>query len=196
MIDACTALVLAGGESRRMGGDKTQLMLGEQTLLQGVITVLQPLFERVLVSVRDYRPDIDAAQVCDAYAGAGPLAGLCAGLAHADSAWIFAVAADMPFVRAALIERLARERGACQAVVPIVHGHPQPLAAFYASSCRAPLLAILRDNGKRSLRLALATLNVRYVDERELLAVDPGLRSFFDLDTPQDLAAARKGEWR
>jgi len=194
MIDDCTALVLAGGQSRRMGGDKTRLMLGEQTLLQGVITVVQPLFGRLLVSVRNYRPDIDAPQVCDAYADAGPLAGLCAGLAHAHSDWIFAVAADMPFLRAALIERLAEQRGACQAVVPVVHGHPQPLAAFYAASCLAPLLAILRGGGKRSLRLALDVLNVCYVDERELLPVDPGLRSFFDLDTPQDLAAARQAE--
>ena len=195
MIADCTALVLAGGESCRMGGDKTQLMLGERTLLQSVIAVVQPLFDRLLVSVRNYRPDIAAPQVCDAYAGAGPLAGLCAGLAHADSAWLFAVAADMPFVQAALIERLAQQRGDCQAVVPLVHGHPQPLAAFYAASCLDPLLAILRGSGKRSLRHALEALNVRYVDERELLAVDPGLRSFFDLDTPQDLAVARKCEW-
>ena len=194
MIEDCTALVLAGGQSRRMGGDKTRLMLGEQTLLQGVIGVVQPLFEQVLVSVRHYRPDIDAPQVCDAYADAGPLAGLCAGLAHADSGWIFAIAADMPFVCAALIERLAEQRGAYQAVVPVVHGHPQPLAAFYAASCLAPLLAILRGGGKRSPRSALEALSVRYVDEHEILAVDPGLRSFFDLDTPQDLAAARQSE--
>jgi len=192
MIGDCTALVLAGGESRRMGGDKTQLLLGEQTLLQGVIAIVQPLFPRVLVSVRSYRPDVALPQVCDAYAGAGPLAGLCAGLAHVESAWLFAIAADMPFVRAALVERLARARGACQAVVPIVHGHPQALAAFYAASSLAPLLTILRGDGKRSLRLALESLRVCYVDERELLAVDPGLRSFFDLDTPQDLAAARQ----
>ena len=194
MIADCSALVLAGGESRRMGGDKTQLVLGEQTLLQGVIAVMQPLFERVLVSVRNYRPDIALPQVCDAYAGAGPLAGLCAGLAHVNSAWLFAVAADMPFVQAALIARLAQQRGDCQAVVPVVHGHPQPLAAFYAASCREPLLAILRGSGKHSLRLALEQLRVAYVDQAELLAVDPGLRSFFDLDTPQDLAMARRCE--
>ena len=192
MIADCTALVLAGGQSRRMGDDKTRLVLGGATLLQSVIGLMQPLFARVVVSVRDYRPEIDAPQVCDAYPDAGPLAGLCAGLAHAGSDWIFAVAADMPFVQAALIERLAEQRGACQAVVPVVQGHPQPLAAFYAASCLDPLQVILRGGGKRSLRSALEALDVRYVDESELLAVDPGLRSFFDLDTPQDLAAARQ----
>jgi len=194
MIADCTALILAGGESRRMGSDKTRLVVGEQTLLQGVVAAMQPLFPWVLVSVRSYRPEISAAQVCDAYTDAGPLAGLCAGLAHARSGWVFAIAADMPFVQPALVEFLAQRRGDCQAVVPVVHGHPQALAAFYSASCLPPLLAILQAGGKRSLRQALAALRVSYVDAAELLAVDPGLRSFFDLDTPQDFAAARKCE--
>jgi molybdopterin-guanine dinucleotide biosynthesis protein A len=191
MIDDCAAIVMAGGDSRRMGGDKATTLLGEQTLLQRVLDAVQPLFGEVLVSVRARRPDIDLPQVCDAHANAGPLAGLCAALEQAATPWIFVVATDMPFVEPALIELLAARRAGFQAVVPVVHGHPQPLAAFYAASCLAPIRALLDGGGKRSLRAALAQLNVCYVAETDLLAVDPGLRSFFDLDTPQDLAAAR-----
>ena len=197
MIQDCTAIVMAGGESRRMGRDKASLVLGEQTLLQRVLMIVQPLFAQVLVSVRQPRPDIDLPQVCDAYANAGPLAGLCAGLEQAraiNSPWIFAVATDMPFVQPALIEHLAQQRVACQAVVPVVHGQPQPLAAFYSASCLETIQAILSGTGKHSLRAALAQLNVHYVAESELLVADPGLRSFFDLDTPQDLALARRHE--
>jgi len=197
MIPDCTAIVMAGGDSRRMGRDKASLVLGEQTLLQRVLMIVQPLFAQVLVSVRQPRPDIALAQVCDAYANAGPLAGLCAGLVRAraiNSPWIFAVATDMPFVQPALIEHLAQQRDACQAVVPVVHGQPQSLAAFYSASCLETIQAILSGTGKHSLRAALAQLNVRYVDESELLVADPGLRSFFDLDTPQDLVVARQHE--
>ena len=106
--------------------------------------------------------------------------------------WIFAVATDMPFVRPALIELLAARRAGVDAVVPVVDGHPQPLAAFYSASCRQPIAALLgEEGGKRSLRAALDRLNVCYVAQSELVAADPGLRSFFDLDTPDDLAAAR-----
>jgi molybdopterin-guanine dinucleotide biosynthesis protein A len=192
MIPDCTAIVMAGGESRRMGRDKASLVLGEQTLLQRVLMIVQPLFAQVLVSVRQPRPDIALPQVCDAYVNAGPLAGLCAGLEQATTSWIFAVATDMPFVQPALIEHLAQQRDACQAVVPVVHGQPQPLAAFYSTSCLETIQAILSGTGKHSLRAALAQLSVRYVDESELLVADPGLRSFFDLDTPQDLAMARR----
>ena len=71
-----------------------------------------------------------------------------------------------------------------------MHGHPQPLAAFYAASCVAPLRASLAAQQK-GLRNVLKQLDVRYVDEAEMLEADPLLRSFFDLDTPQDVAAAR-----
>ena len=191
MIADCTAVILAGGKSQRMGRDKASLVLGEQTLLQHVAAILQTMFPRVLVSVRQPRPDIALPQICDAYAEAGPLAGLYSALTHAETPWIFAVATDMPFIQPALIDYLATQRDGYQAVVPRVHGHPQPLAAFYAKSCMTPYRALLEGDGKRSLRTALGQLKVRYIDESDLLAADPGLRSFFDLDTLQDVAKAR-----
>lgn len=194
MIEECTALVMAGGDSQRMGCDKTQLLLGDRTLLQRVIAIVQPIFSQVLVSVRQHRPEIALPQVFDEYPNAGPLAGLCAGLTQAGTPWIFAIATDMPFVQPALIERLAQQRAGYQAVVPVVHGHPQPLAAFYSASALDTMRKILEAEGRRSLRAALEQLNVCYVDESDLLKSDSGLRSFFDLDTPQDVAAARHSE--
>jgi molybdopterin-guanine dinucleotide biosynthesis protein A len=192
MIEDCTALVIAGGESRRMGCDKARLLLGDQTLLQRVILVMQQVFPRVLVSVREHRPEINLAQIRDAPAHAGPLAGLCAGLAQSRDGWVFAIATDMPFIQPALIERLAQRRADCQAVVPVVHGHPQALAAFYSASGLPIIQGILSGTGKRSLRAALLQLKVHYVAESELPAAE--LRSFIDLDTPQDVARARQSE--
>lgn len=192
MIADCTAIILAGGDSRRMGQDKATLRLGQHTLITHVQAIVQPLFAHVQVSVRQPRADLELPQVCDALPAAGPLAGLCAALAQVDTAWIFAVATDMPFVQPALINTLAQRRGDFQAVVPVVHGHPQPLAAFYATSGLDVMRAVLEGDGTHSLRAALERLNVCYVEESELLAADPGLRSFFDLDTPEDLLAARQ----
>ena len=52
MIDDCLAVIMAGGDSQRMGRDKASLVLGEQTLLQRVVEVMQTVFPRVVVSVR------------------------------------------------------------------------------------------------------------------------------------------------
>lgn len=71
MIEGCTAIIMVGGQSQRMGCDKATLLLGEDTPLERVAAIVQPLFARVLVSVRQYRSDIALPQICDAHADAG-----------------------------------------------------------------------------------------------------------------------------
>ncbi len=194
MIPDCTALILAGGDSRRMGRDKTRIEFDGQPLLQRVIGQMKVLFPQVLVSVRQARVGIDVPQICDEIPGAGPLAGLCAGLEHAETPWVFAVAADMPFLNPGLIGQLAQKRNSSQAVVPVVKGYPQPLTAFYARSALPVIQAVLAGSGKHSLRSVLERLDVLWVDEKNLIGADPGLRSFVDLDTPDDLLRARGNE--
>jgi molybdopterin-guanine dinucleotide biosynthesis protein A len=192
MIDDCTGLILAGGDSRRMGRDKANLLLGEQSLLQRVANVLQRNFPHVVVSVRQLHSEIPFPQVCDDPAFAGPLAGLAAGLASVSTPWVFAVACDMPFLTQPVIERLAGRRPGYQAVVPVVQGHLQPLAAFYAASCLEIIRNQVAAGNNNSLRAVLGQLHVYYVDESEMREADPTLRSFFDLDTPDELAEAKK----
>ena len=190
MIENCTAIIMAGGDSQRMGTDKASLLLDGQTLLQSVTATMRQLFPQVIISVRQPRTGIELPQVCDEQPDGGPLAGLVASLGKIETPWAFMVACDMPFVVPEVVELLAKYRLQHQAVVPVVHGHPQPLAAFYAASCLGPLRASLAAQ-QESLRGVLQQLDVRYVDEAEMLEADPLLRSFFDLDTPQDVAAAR-----
>jgi len=192
MIADCTAIVMAGGDSQRMGTDKASLLFDGQTLLQSVIATMQQVFPKVIVSVRQPRAGIELPQICDEQPDGGPLAGLVASLGQITTPWAFMVACDMPFVVPEVVELLAGYRLKHQAVVPVVHGHPQPLAAFYAASCLAPLRENLAAQ-QNSLRGVLKQLDVRYVGEAELLGADAQLRSFFDLDTPQDVEAAMSG---
>lgn len=191
MIADCTALILAGGDSRRMGRDKATLVLDGATLLERVTATMQQIFPKVMVSVRQPRSGVDMPQVCDEQEAGGPLVGLIAGLAKADTPWVFVVACDMPFVVREVVEHLATLRDEHQAVVPVIGGFAQPLAAFYSISALETMRASLAA-GDKSLRGALKNLDVRYVKEDELRECDPQLRSFFDLDTPQDFAAAQK----
>jgi molybdopterin-guanine dinucleotide biosynthesis protein A len=191
MITDCTALILAGGDSRRMGQDKAALVLDGRSLLEHVTATMQQVFPKVIVSVRQPRDDVALSQVCDEVATSGPLAGLAAGLAQADTSWVFAVACDMPFMTRNVVAQLATCRDGYQAVVPMVSGHPQPLAAFYGTSTLKKMRACL-TGGDKSLRGMLQKLDVCYVNETELRVCDPQLRSFFDLDTPQNFQAAQE----
>lgn len=193
MIDDCTAIIMAGGDSRRMGRDKATLPFADRTLIESVIATMQPLFPAIIVSVRQPRPEIGWPQVCDMQADGGPLVGLVTALGSIATPWAFVVACDMPFVSPALVELLAEHRTQRQAVVPVVHGQLQPLAAFYATSC-IPLMRASLSLGDKSLSGAINHLNACYVDEAQMLRTDPQLRSFFDLDTPQDWAIAQRME--
>jgi molybdopterin-guanine dinucleotide biosynthesis protein A len=191
MITDCTALILAGGDSSRMGQDKANLILDDATLLQRATATLQKVFPKVIVSVRESRAEVALPQVCDAEADGGPLSGLVAGLAQVESPWMFALACDMPFIQPAVIERMAELRGEYQAVVPLIGGHPQPLFTFYTKAA-LDIMREMQAAGEKRVRAVLLQLDVRYVNEAELRDFDPQFRSFFDLDTPQDLKAAQE----
>ncbi len=191
MMADCSAIILAGGSAQRMGQDKAMLLLHGHGLLQTVITTLQPLFAHTLVSVSQLRPGIDVPQICDIEPDAGPLIGLITALEKISTPWAFVAACDMPFIAPAVVEQLAKHRAQYQAVIPVVQGQLQPLAAFYSTAC-IPLLRASFSLGNKSLYGAISNLNACYVDEAELIKVDPQLRSFFDLDTPQDFARAKQ----
>ena len=189
MIDDCTALILAGGLSSRMGQDKTRLVFDGKSLLQRTVDTMSALFPAVIVCVQALRDDIDAPQVMDAIPGLGPLAGICSGMAEVKTTWVFAVAADMPFIGESLIRYLAMQRQTdCQAVVPVIDAFPQPLTAFYHRSALPAFQSVLESTPQRRVRDVLDRLRVCRVDEGGLASADPGLRGFIDLDTPEDLA--------
>jgi molybdopterin-guanine dinucleotide biosynthesis protein A len=192
MIADCTGLILAGGDSRRMGRDKTAIEFAGQTLLSRAIDLMQAVFPHLLVSVRRPRADIAAAQVIDELPNAGPLVGVCAGLARSQTPWVFVMAVDMPFLSPEIILELALRREGYEAVVPVAGAVPQPLAAYYAATALPVIRALLAEPGAPGPRHALARLNTVYVPETRLRGADPARHGFIDLDTPEDMAAARR----
>jgi len=182
-----TLLVLAGGSSRRMGSPKALLPLGGTTLVEWLVARLAPGFDHVLVAARDagqLPPGLRSRLVCDLHAGAGPLAGVEAGLAASPHDTVVAVACDMPRVTAALADRLldaARADPAVDAAVPRVGGRPEPACAAYRRSAAGPIAAAL-DAGRLRAADALAGLGVRWLDGE-----DPLL--FANLNTPADYRA-------
>ena len=190
MIDDCTALILAGGQSRRMGRDKAMLPFGQTTVIQTLIDTLHPLFASTLLSVRVPRPELNLPQVCDTTEAGGPLDGLIRGLAEIRTNWAFAIACDMPMIHPALVRLLAAQRAQQHAVVAKIQGHVQPFAAFYSTRC-LPLLRTRFHAGQAGITSALQQLTITCVDEADLIRTDTDLNSFFDLDTPEDWTNAR-----
>lgn len=178
-IDA-GAVILAGGESRRMGANKCMLPYQGRPLIQHVAEQLEPLFQEVRVSTNTpetYR-FLDLAIVADETPGAGPLMGVCSALATARQPWTFIVAADIPEIPVKLVRELARARDDVLIVVPEdSSGRYQPLFAFYHREL-VPEIRDLLAAGHRRMYDLLERTPLRSVP------IETGLLR--NLNTPED----------
>src|SRR5439155_164171 len=146
MVQSATLLLLAGGKSRRMGRPKPLLPVGRSTLVEWMVERLAPGFDQLLVSARDERqlPErLRTHLVLDLHPGAGPLAGIEAGLAASRHQALVAVACDMPGVGLELTRRLLAASEGHDAAVPRVGERPEPMCAAYRRSAGPPISALL-----------------------------------------------------
>lgn len=212
-MEPLTLLILAGGRSRRMGQDKVWLLLDGVPLIERGIRRLLPLAGEVLLSANDCprcealadrlrAEGVPARVVADLHGGAGPLAGLHAGLAAARHDLLLAVAADMPFVSVALVQHMVELATGFDAVVPRLPDPVtaelawEPLHALYRNTCLPAVEARLAAGQRRMLSFFDA-VRVRAVTAAEMAAHDPTGLSLFNANTPeewrraQELAAGR-----
>lgn len=217
MHDDAVAIVPAGGSARRLGtlaaSGKAALVAGGETFLDRVCTVLAAEVSRVIVvaaptgSLPTVAVPVDV--IHDRHPGAGPLAAVRDGLAHAARSTppprlAVLCACDLPLVAPSVV-RLLLDRAAASGVrwvLPVVGDHAQPLLSVLAIDV-LPTLERLLAAGSRSLRDLATELGradpdgLRHVGPGELskAGVDPA--SFVDVDTPADLALvrARATDW-
>jgi molybdopterin-guanine dinucleotide biosynthesis protein A len=192
---AISAVVLAGGEARRLGGSKCELDVGGRALLQRSLEAARAVSDDVLLlpGRRELPAGLAGGARCvpDLPGGAGPLAALCAGLAAARHPWCLALACDLPFVTPALIERLLAEVApGVDAVVVATADGSQPFPGLYGRHL-APLVAERLRADRRSVRGLLDAVRVRTLIPADLAPFDPDLRSLRNVNTPAELALAR-----
>jgi molybdopterin-guanine dinucleotide biosynthesis protein A len=155
-----TAVLLVGGESRRMGHEKATLVFRDKPLWQTQLECLEKLQPaEILLSARSdpgWRPS-NVRFVADAAPSRGPLSGLAAALTAARTAHLLALAIDMPFMTAqylrSLCDMIAPDRG----VMPMIDNRAEPLAAIYPVEVDVDLAVALRgrDFSLQSLAASL-----------------------------------------
>src|SRR6185295_9481229 len=185
------AFILAGGASRRMGTDKSQLPIERQTFAERIAETLLQVADSVkLVGGlgSNFR------RVADVYPQWGALGGIHAALAACKSDWAIVVACDLPFVTAELFSFLASFCLDHDAVVPIQQdGRPQPLAALYrVDPCLQRATELIEAGRRRPLDL-LETVKTRWVSFAEIRNLEQSERFFVNINTPSDYYEATRG---
>jgi molybdopterin-guanine dinucleotide biosynthesis protein A len=129
-----SAVLLAGGESRRMGKDKATLSFCGTPLWRIQLELLRRLEPaEIFVSARtdpSWRP-ADVHLIADVPPSRGPISGIAAVLPNIHTTHLLALAVDMPLMSELYLRDLCREIGPSRGIVPQIHSRVEPLAAIY-----------------------------------------------------------------
>ncbi|MDW7646394.1 MAG: formate dehydrogenase accessory sulfurtransferase FdhD [Desulfuromonadales bacterium] len=182
-----TGVILAGGESRRMGSDKSLLPIDGARFIDHIYRRLSLLFDEVIIVTNspDLYADIPCRKVPDLYRAQGSLAGIHSGLHHARHERIFVVACDMPFVSPAVIRRLCLAEKTGDVVIPWGDQGFEPLHAVYGKGC-LPVMERTLVRGDRRIVSFFDEVKVVRMPLEDLAELDPQGLSFRNINTPQE----------
>ena len=181
------AVLLTGGQSRRMGFDKTFLRAGGRPVSRMLADRLLEISDEVLVAGNGSRDrslaNLPAVQ--DLYAGAGPLAGLHAAFLRTSRPWLIVLACDLPCITTDFLRTLSAARTGYDAVIPVTSdGGLHPACAIYHRNCLPTIERNLEAGRNRMLEL-LGEPSLRI---RTWPCAEAGFRDseLVDLNTPED----------
>lgn len=180
-------IILAGGESRRMGSDKALVEVGGRPMAGWVADAMAG-FDRV-VMVGRHRGVAGLEAIPDLQPGpAGPLNGLQTAL-DVFRCPVVAVAVDQPLVRSETLDRLAEQAANNQTVV-CVDQRPQVTCAAYSPDCLDEATRILRSGG--SIQQMLGSVPWTRVDREVWSSWGEDGRSWFSMDSQDAIVAAER----
>lgn len=190
------AAILTGGQARRMGGEKHLAQIGGHPLVELVYKAVGPLAEETVCVGEGAQLERFGVKVLpDLYPGADSLGGIATAL---DYAWkksgpdslVLCVGCDMPFIRSAMVEALALLAQGHDGAVPRLSKGYEPLLAVYRARVFKDAFRLITEKNLR-IRDLFKTIDVFEMDELTAREVDPLLRSFLNVNFPEDLRAAR-----
>jgi molybdopterin-guanine dinucleotide biosynthesis protein A len=187
-------VILAGGQASRYGGlPKGLEHVGGRRILDRVAAILREVTDDLMLIANAADADSwlpGVRRAADVIANAGSLGGIHAALAHARTP-VLVVAWDMPFVPAALLQRLLDLGDAHDAAVPESESKRgvEPLCAWYAPACLAPIERRLADGDRRVVSFFEDVRVARIPFEEVQRYGDPAIM-FMNVNSPDELALA------
>ena len=183
-----TGVVLAGGRSSRYGKNKALVKIHGTPLIERVLNAMNSIFHHVIIitNTPDEYSYLNLPMYQDIIKGLGPLGGVYTGLKMIPDNAGFFVACDMPFLNRDLIRYIVEIKVDFDVVVPRASGNIEALHGIYTKRCRGKIKSLI-DSGTYQIFRFFSEVSVRYVDDDEIMRFDPDLRSFLNINRPDEL---------
>jgi len=195
-----SAVVLAGGFSKRFGQDKGLLKLAGKPLILHILDKVSTVVDEILVVVSSKSQEKaytcflkqKAKIVIDKYEMQNPLVGALTGFEKAQGKYSLLLPCDTPFISSKIASFLLELCVNKDAVIPRwPNGHIEPLQAVYYTKPALNVANKALEDKKQNMHSMIASLKkVRYVSILVLKQIDPKLTTFFNINTLKDLRKA------
>lgn len=185
-------VIQAGGQSKRMGQDKGLASLGGKPMIEHVLLQVEELGDEVIITTNNPKEyEYLGKQIAtDRDPGAGALPGLQTALDAAEGSTVFVIACDMPFPNKSFISYLLSLAPRADTIVPFFEDRYQPLHAVYSRESCLPAIENSISLGQKRVVSFYPQIKVLKIEEDKISEYTPDGLSFFNVNTPNDLAKA------
>ncbi|NDI36145.1 molybdenum cofactor guanylyltransferase [Chengkuizengella sediminis] len=197
-------LILAGGQSRRMGTSKTFLPRRDQLMIEHLVFISQKVSEHtIIISHKNdvlklnklfiQNKNISVLQDEQQFKGFGPLAGIYSGMKHIKAEWYFVLANDMPNINISFLKGLQQctlTHSESDIIIPIDNGRMHPLAGVYRNQ-KNEIYEYLKEGNKKMTTFIDSRSTYKILEQEWGEWTNQG-NIFFNMNTPADLTAWEK----
>ena len=193
MKTSCSGVILSGGLNTRFSGqDKALVTVGGRPMIEHLLAVFRSLFDDMVLVTNDPFNYLtwDLHLVTDIVSCRSSLTGIHTGLFHAAHPHAFIAACDAPFLATEVVRLLLGAlEPSVDVVIPRTTAGLEPLCAIYSRRC---LAVIEKQLARRQFKIEsfFPSVRVKIVEEAALRSADPELKSFSNINSPEDLAWA------
>jgi molybdopterin-guanine dinucleotide biosynthesis protein A len=183
-----TVAIMAGGQSSRMGTDKSFVLFQGRPMIEIIKERVTGLGDELILITN--KPDeythLHLPMFSDVYPDHGSLGGIFTAVHYATHPYTLVVACDMPWLNRPLLEHMITLRQTAEVIVPRWQKYPEPLHAIYHKNCLAAIEANLQAQ-RLKITGFFGQVQVHFVEREVIEQFDANGRSFANINTPDEL---------
>ena len=191
----CSGVILSGGLATRYGGaEKALLQVGGVRILDRIYDIYREMFEEIILVTNSPKKFLewDLLIVSDIFPIRSSLTGIHAGLFYMTNPFAFVSACDTPFLKKEMVETvIGKIEPQIDIVMPETSAGFEPLCAAYSKLCLDSAQHHLEQEKLKIIK-TFRKSRIKTISDKVLCEIDPDLRSFFNINTPDDLKTAEE----